>query len=79
MYHRYQVSLKRRTFGPLSTNGSSGEYGQDRTMAELGEGIASVMAGRDADRYVERHRFAARPAGVIGPYFSCRLRTTETG
>ena len=35
MYHRYQRSLKRRIFGPLSTKGSSGEYDSTGPLPSL--------------------------------------------
>jgi len=34
-YHKYQVSLKRRIFGPLNTNGSSGEYDNTGPLPSL--------------------------------------------
>ena len=78
MYHRYQTSLKRRILGPLSTNGSSGRIAQHRPVAQLGEGLAPIAADRHADGNVERHRFAARPASVVGAHFVAS-RITETG
>ena len=48
--------------------GLVGRIGEHRSATELGKGLSAVAAVGAADGDVERHRFAARPAAVVGTH-----------